>query len=824
MPNLLFIAEKPSLAEAIARARGTILGVRPSKGPKAWTVGDDAVTWLFGHMYELANPDEYDARFKQWRIDDLPILPDRWRRVPHKDKADHLSAIKALLKSSKTVVNAGDAEREGQLLVDELLEEMGWDPFSASTKRIWVSSMAEKDMVAAINSIFPNADKRNLSVAAVLRQRADWLHGLNMTRLYTILARRSGADMLISVGRVQTPTLKLVVDRDREIEKFKPTDHYLPNGLFRHANGTFRADWIIPDDHEGLDHEGRLVDRKVADAIAAKIAGKTGKVESFASTPKTKAPPLPYSLSALQQECSTKLGLTAQQTLEVAQALYETHKATTYPRSDSRHLPTTILKEEAPGIMQALKAAPGIGDAAQKADMKIRSKAWDDSKVTDHHGIIPTSEFTAAKLERMSPVERRVFEMIAKAFVAQFYPDFAWKSLTAIVQVEGERFKGTGRQVTAQGWKAVYGAEEADDEDDKEADQAVPTMAKGDPVTAEKGEVASKRTQPPAYFTDGTLIAAMTNVHKFVTDPEVKKRLKENDGIGTEATRASIIETLLKRKFLERKGKTKLMSTQQGRSVIDALPEDVTSPGMTAIWEAQLSKIARGEADPQNFTDILVKTLSRTIMRGKESSVTIKGASIEPLEGHGQTCPKCGKGQLLTRVVQKGEQKGKRFLSCNAWKKDDPNSCDYSAWPESGPRKPVKPMEGDGQQCPKCGKGRLVTRAIGKGDNKGKTFLSCDNWRKGDPMSCDYVKWPEDKVKPMDGHGAQCPQCGKGTMVTKLIGKGDNKGKTFLSCNAYPECKHSVFPDSTRGDRRPNGSPKAPTLGLAGLSRKPGRR
>lgn len=823
MPNHLFIAEKPSLAEAIAKARATILGVKATKGQGSWTVGEDSVTWLFGHMYELANPDEYDARFKSWKMEDLPIVPDKWRRSPHKDKSSHLSIIRGLLKSSKTVINAGDAEREGQLLVDELLEEMGWDPFSARTKRIWVSSMAEKDMIAAINSIFPNKDKQNLSIAAVLRQRADWLHGLNLTRLYTILARNSGANMLISVGRVQTPTLKLVVDRDREIEKFKPTDHYLPSGMFRHANGAFRADWIIPEDHAGVDSEGRLVDRKVAEAVVAKIAGKTGKVESFSSSNKSKAPPLPYSLSALQLECSSKLGLTAQQTLETAQALYETHKATTYPRSDSRHLPVTILKDEAPGIMAALKGAPGIGEAAQKADMKIKSKAWDDSKVTDHHGIIPTSEFSAAKLDRMSPTERKVFEMIAKAFVAQFYPDFTWKSLAAVVAVEGERFKATGRQVTANGWKAVYGAEADDDDDDKEADQALPTMAKSDPVTAEKGDVVSKRTQPPAHFNDGTLIAAMTNVHKFVTDPEVKKRLKENDGIGTEATRANIIETLLKRSFLSRMGKTKLVSTQEGRSVVDALPDDVTSPGMTAIWEAQLSKIARGEASEQQFTDVLLKTLSRTITRGKEGSVSIKGVSIEPLEGHGQTCPQCGKGQLSTRLVQKGEHKGKRFLSCNAWKKDDPNSCSYSAWPDSGPRKPVKAMDGDGQSCPKCGKGKLVTRAIAKGDNKGKTFLACDNWTKGDPKSCDYVRWPEEKAKPMDGHGLACTVCGKGRMVTKTIGKGDNKGKTFLSCDAYPECKNSVFPENLKGGGGGDKSRQRPAGGgLTGLTRRPG--
>lgn len=806
MPEYLYIAEKPSLAEALAKARASILGVKARRGQGAWIVGDDAVTWLFGHMYELANPDEYDPSLKQWKMEHLPIIPDKWRRSPHRDKAAHLKIIKDLLKNSKIVVNAGDAEREGQLLVDELLEEMGWDPFSPKTKRVWVSSMAEKDVIKAINEQFPNIEKKNLYTAAVLRQRADWLHGLNLTRMYTILARNSGANMLISVGRVQTPTLKLVVDRDREIENFKPVDHYLPSGIFKHDNGSFRADYIIPSDCDGLDSEGRLIDKKVAEAVGLKISGKTGKITEFTTTVKSKSPPLPYSLSALQSECSSKLGLTAQQTLEVAQSLYETHKATTYPRSDSRYLPMTILKDEAPGIMAALASTPGVDASAQKADLKIRSKAWNDSKVTDHHGIIPTSEFSAAKLAKMTPIERKVFELIAKAFIAQFYPDQTWKSVMAKLLVEGEAFRATGRIPISNGWRVVYGAEEDDgDEEERETDQSLPNMVKGDPVLAEKGDVTAKRTTPPARFNDGTLIAAMTNIHRFVSDPEVKKRLRENDGIGTEATRANIIETLLKRKFLERKGKTNLTSTKQGRSVIDALDADVTSPGLTAIWEAQLQKISRGEASEVQFTDVLLKSLRSMIDKGKNKTVTIKGASIEPLEGHGEVCPSCGVGKMVTRMVSRGDHKGKKFLFCNAYDRDNPDSCKHSIWPNS-PRKEVKPIEGHGEVCPQCNKGKLVTREVLKGAHKGKKFLSCDAWSKDNPNSCNYSRWPQ--VEQVEGHGQTCTKCNKGTMVTRLIGKGDNKGKTFLACNSYPQCDHTIFPDSMKRKNFSSGSGK----------------
>jgi DNA topoisomerase-3 len=779
LPDHLFIAEKPSLAEVIAKARAEQLGVSASKGNGSWTVGPDSVTWLFGHMYELANPDEYDEGLKRWQMSTLPIIPDKWKRKAHKDKQPHLAMIKGLMSKTNTVVNVGDAEREGQLLVDELLEEMGWNPFSEKTKRVWVSSFAQKDLLAALDGMFPNKDKENLSKAATMRQRADWLHGINMTRLYTILARTSGADMLVSVGRVQSPTLKIVVDRDREIEAFKPTDHYLPNGMFKHANGSFRADWVIPDDYEGLDPSGRLVDKSVADKIAVKIVGKTGKIQSFASNNKSRQPPLPYSLSALQTDCSQKLGLTAAQTLEVAQALYEKHKATTYPRSDSRYLPKSILTDEAPGIMTALASTPGLDSIAQKADLRLKSPAWNDSKVSDHHGIIPTGEFDASKLANMSPMERKVFELIAKAFISQFYADFTWKSLVATLTVEGETFKGTGRQITNQGWKVVYGAEEEEDEEEEDK-QVIPTMSKGDGVTVEKSDISAKRTKPPAHFTDGTLIAAMTNIHRFVQDPEVKRRLKESDGIGTEATRANIIETLLhpSRKFLERKGKTKIVSSKAGQSIIDVLPKELTDPGMTAIWEAQLTKISQGEASDDQFSDILVKTLHRLVQRGKEGGGVKVAGSIEPLAGHGETCPSCGRGQMITRKLTKGDNKGQRFLACNAWSKDDPNSCRHAIWPDDAKKANVKPMPGDGEACPKCGQGRMITRM----SRNNKRFMSCSAWKKDDPKSCNHVVWDDaGETDKMPGDGQTCTKCNKGIMRTRKT----KAGKRFLSCDAW---------------------------------------
>lgn len=830
MLNYLFIAEKPSLAKEIAEARAEQKGIKAVKSNGYWSVGDDAVTWLFGHMYEQAPPQAYDPKYEKWNLDDLPIIPEKWKLLVSKDKKDHISGIKTLLQQAKFVVNAGDAAREGQLLVDEVLIENKWNPFDEKTFRLWVRSVARKDLLDALNSMLPNSEKQFLYNSAICRQRADWLHGMNLSRLYTIKARQSGAEQVVSVGRVQTPTLKIVVDRDREIDNFKPVDHYLPAAIFVHENGKFQATWIIPEDCEGLDSEGRLIDPQVAKKVVDRILGKTGKVESFKSTDKSTAPPLPYSLSALQTECSAKFGLSAQETLDVAQRLYEQHKVTTYPRSDSRHLPLSILKDEAPQIMNNLKKVDGIiGEAASKSNMMLKSSAWDDSKVSDHHGIIPTVEATASKISQITGVDRKVFDLIAKAFISQFYPAMRYKSLSAVVGVNADRFKASGRSIVDLGWKTVYGAE-ADDSADEEDNQTLPVMKNNDPVSIQGSEVQSKRTTPPPRFTDGTLIAAMTNIHRFVSDSEIKKKLKENDGLGTEATRASIIETLIRRNFLTRKGKNQLISSDVGKSVIDVLPDPIVDPGLTAIWESYLDQVSKGSLSPEKFLAGQIQSLTKRIMEGKDASIKIKGAkpSVPPIEGHGTKCPKCGSGELLTRMIQKGEHKGKKYLSCT--RRPD---CDYIQWPKPN----IKPIEGHGETCPTCKQGKLVTREIMKGDNKGKKFLSCDRYpeckhsqwpqpkavdghgkkcpkcHEGELVTrqsktgktflscnkypaCDHSEWPQEKIPPLSGDGELCSVCGKGHMVTKVVQKGEHKGKKFLSCNAYPDCKNTIWPEN----------------------------
>lgn len=796
----LFIAEKPSLAGEIAKTRAKQMGVQATKGQSHWTVGDDAVTWVIGHFYDTAPPDFYDAKYKNWSLGDLPIIPSRWKILPKSEHAGQLRSIQQLLKQARKIVNLGDPEREGQLLIDELLVESGKNPFGDDVLRLWVQDLSEGKKLEALQTMFPNAQKQGLYEAAVGRQRADWLLGMNMTRLYTGLARKAGMSQgAVSVGRVQTPTLRLVVDRDREIAKFKAVDHYLPSGLFVHADGKFKASWIIPADHEGLDPDGRLIDKGVAGAIAQKVAGKTGSIESFEVKAKSKSPPLAFSLSSLQKELSAKYSFTLDKSLELAQSLYE-KKLTSYPRTDSDYLPTGILKEDAPGIMANLGKVDAYAVLAQNADLKLKSPAWNDAKVSDHYGIIPTSEASAGAISALSGDERKVFDIIAKRFIAQFYPDHRWNSTTVIVAIEGERFKGTGRIVTEKGWKTVYetATEKLEKEEDEDEDeQTLPKMSKGDGVKAETVGLDSKRTSPPAHFTDGTLVDAMKSIHRFVKDSEVKKLLKEHSGIGTEATRANILKGLIEqRKFLARKGKY-VISTPVGQSVIDMVAEEVKDPALTAVWEEQLERVNKRELPLDSFVADLAREVSRMVeaMRG----ATVKMAGTKTLPGHGDLCPNCGKGHLTTRTAQTGKLKGKSWLSCDAYDKDDANSCKYAKWPDDG-GKPIEKLEGDGKLCPKCGVGHMVTRAVREGASKGKRFLSCDAYDKANPSSCRHSEWEQQQVEPLPGHGGVCPSCKKGVLETKIVMKeGPNKGKRFLLCTEFKRdvpgaCQHFDFP------------------------------
>lgn len=592
----LFIAEKPSLGKAIAAQL-------PGQKKAARThivCGNVTVTWAFGHLFELAEPDHYLAATvptngsgkKKWRLEDLPIMPQAWQKIPKATAKDQLAAIKALLKDASEVVNAGDPDREGQLLIDEILDALKW---RGPTKRIWLAALDPASVQKALASLKDNKAYAPLRDAAEARSRADWLVGMNLTRAYTLKSNGAG---VVSVGRVQTPTLALVVRRDAEIEAFVPVQYYVPSVTFHHSNGEYKATWKSSENAPGLDAEGRLINLPTAQAIINAVAGQTGKIASFESTDGQDLPPLPFTLSKLQAAASAKHGLSAQDTLNAAQSLYEVHKLTSYPRTDCPYLPESQLTD-ARLILDAIATVnPACAPLAQSADLSLKSTAWNDKKIGAHHGIVPTSH-DQVSVDALSEAERQVYELIVKAYICQFYPPHAFTKTVTVTDCGGHQWLARGRVIKTIGWRSVM---QPDKEKDEEEAQVLPLMKVGDPVVWVSGTIDHRVTKPPARYTDGTLIAAMSSVHKLVTDPKIKARLKETSGLGTEATRANILETLVKREFIERKGK-QILSTERGRLLVAALPPVLTDPGVTGLWEDALSEVAAGTRSLADFED-----------------------------------------------------------------------------------------------------------------------------------------------------------------------------------------------------------------------------
>lgn len=792
----LYIAEKPSLGKAIADAVATLRGGSVSKGDGCLTVGDDVITWTRGHAFENAPPQHYNAAYASWNLASLPIIPPRWDYVARDDMGSFIRVIDRCLKQNpREIINVGDAEREGQLIIDEILQKYGIDPFSDRIKRVWIQSMTDAAIVKAVDGAFPNAEKRSLSHAAVARQRADWLHGLNSTRCFAVLVQDAGVrDVKVRVGRVQTPTLKIVVDRDREIENFKAVDHFVPSIQFRHQNGTFKAAWVMPEDTAGQDSEGRLVDKAVAQAVIQRVTGQQGTIRDLQKTPKTTPPPLAFSLGSLQKACFRKFGMQLSQTDETIQSLYE-KKLTSYPRTDSDYLPTSLLAEEAPGIIANLAGVGELAEMAGAANLKLKSPVWNDAKVTDHYGIVPTTEASADKIAGLTPIEKRVFMLVAKTFIAQFHPDYRYESTTVMVGVDGglpseDRFKATGKRVVDQGWKRVFGAESDDEEDgkDEEEEGTLPAMAKGDDVRVEAGDLGPKRTKPPAYFDDASLVDAMMAIHRFVTDPGIKQRLKESSGIGTPATRKSIIEKLIAVGHLVRKPKGKksiIVSTKLGRDLIDLLPKAITSPDLTAFWESHLEKVKEGEITLDSFMNTQIDAIRKVIETAKTGGINVGKMGLEPLPGHGETCQACNKGKLKTSPWPFDDAyKGKRYLRCDNYDKNaKETSCRYMTRPEGYKERPKLP--GEGGPCPSCGKGLLKGGQVNKkGPNLGRPFLICSEADFQKPTSCQHFAWGD--VAPREAspeEGKPCPDCGKGKLRGGTINKdGPNKGRTYLTC------------------------------------------
>ncbi|NJB68109.1 DNA topoisomerase-3 [Desulfobaculum xiamenense] len=598
MARTLIVAEKPSVAREIAK----VLGVNSRRGDGYLADARHVVTWAVGHLVNIAEPEEQDPAWAgRWSMNQLPMIPRKFKLAVLESSARQFAVVRSLMNADdvEEVINATDAGREGELIFRRIYLMAGC---SKPIRRLWANDMTEQGLRRALEGTVPGEKKRNLGLAAFARAEADWLIGMNYSRLFTLKDRQ-----LITVGRVQTPVLRLLVDRRREIENFTVQDYWTVEATMEREGESFSATWHRPPEFR----ETRVDVEAEASAIADKCRGREGVVDSTKSQQRQQAAPLPFDLTTLQREANSRYGLSAKDTLTIAQALYEQKKLLTYPRTDSRYLTTDLFAECLSHLRAVYHLFPDIaadaatriteaGDAGAK-----RFACVNDKKVSDHHAIIPTAR--KADRNALSENEWRVYEMVCRRFIAAFLPPVKFAASTVWVVVEEERFKATGKVFSDRGWLAAEPWRTA-------ADNPLPRLRKGSRVTVTELESRKHQTKPPAHYTDASLLAAMETAGKLVDDEELREAMKER-GLGTPATRAQIIETLLSRKYVEKDGK-KLVATDTGCHAVDLISAhlpDVTSAELTGDWEKKLGDIERGSFSYGEFMQAVRESVWRNV-------------------------------------------------------------------------------------------------------------------------------------------------------------------------------------------------------------------
>ena len=632
MTRCLYIAEKPSLGRAIAAVLPP-----PHRNHSGYIeVGNgDIVTWCIGHLLEQVEPDAYDPKYKKWNMNDLPIIPTQWQLVPRAAAKQQLAVIKQWIHQVDHIVHAGDPDREGQLLVDEVIDHLNVSKEKKlAIQRLLISDLNPAAVKRALQNMRSNREFIPLSISALARSRADWLYGMNMSRAYTLLGQRGGYRGVLSVGRVQTPVLGLVVRRDDDIAQFIPKPFYEVFANIPYEENTIQARWQPSESCEPWqDAEGRLLNRKLCENVVERITNQPAIVTESERKESKQAAPLPYSLSALQIDAAKRFGLSASDVLSICQKLYETHKVITYPRSDSRHLPTEHY-QQASSVLAAIEhVAPELRSGVQQCDALHRSKAWNDKKIEAHHAIIPTPK--KMNSQSLSVQELKVYQLIARQYLMQFYPAAVYCEAKLVFTINGGQFLAKGRQLMSAGWRALLGKEDANDAQmlmDK-----VPPLTEGTELLCVGGDIKDKMTEPPKPFSEATLLQAMTGIARFVADMSLKKILRETDGLGTEATRAGIIELLFKRQLLVREGKT-IHATPAGKGLIYALPDEARYPDMTARWEHQLQAMTEKKQSYQPFMHLLTTQLCEVINKAKFGGIPESLRQLPAIEPSKKKC------------------------------------------------------------------------------------------------------------------------------------------------------------------------------------------
>ncbi len=572
MGMICVLAEKPSVARDIARVLGANT---PGKG--CLKGGGYVVTWAVGHLVTQVNPEEIDARWKTWRQDTLPMLPENIPLKVIAQSRDQFQCVKTILNAPQvdSVICATDAGREGELIFRRIYQMAGCrKPF----RRLWISSMTEEAIAEGFANLRDGADYDGLYASALCRSDADWLVGMNGSRAFTLRY-----DSLLSVGRVQTPTLSILVKRALEIRNFVPENYWEVQADF----GGYRGTWI---DKEG---KTRIPDEKTAKEIVSAVTGREGEVLEVSTERKRVPPPLLYDLTTLQREANARYGFTAQKTLNLAQALYEKYKLLTYPRTDSRYL-SHDMRPKVQGILKGMPEPLRALVLSPDKAVDPGKRVYDDAKLTDHHAIIPTGRRPGT----LTADEQKLYEMVARQLIAAFYPDMEYDAMSAVTGVGEHKFLSRGRAVIAQGWQAANPPLRSKPKKGEE-EQALPQLQKGQRVPVKSAKAVAKKTTPPSPYTENTLLAAMENAGKFVENEELRRQMKER-GLGTPATRAAIIERLIAVDYVRREKKA-LIPTDKGIRLIAVAPEQLSSPETTGRWEKGLSDIAAGKMDPNRF-------------------------------------------------------------------------------------------------------------------------------------------------------------------------------------------------------------------------------
>lgn len=642
MGKRLIITEKPSVARDIARALGKFADRKEYLENEEYRI-----TWALGHLVGLAEPEDYDERFKRWDLELLPIIPEVFRLKPLEKMEKRLEVIRALAEAEDTeaLINACDAGREGELIFRYIYEFLG---LQKPVFRLWLSSMTREAIQEAFAQLKPASEYELLAQAAKCRSEGDWLVGINGSRAFTARYR-----LLLSVGRVQTPTLAILVHREREIQNFRPTPYWEVFARFRYGDLEYVGKW------QG--ESGRLFEKEKVELLLEKLDKKPGKVVEFSEHETQEAHPLLYDLTELQRDANKLFGYSAQQTLDIAQRLYEHYKLITYPRTDSRYLSEDLLGQVEKSI--AMLARCGFAEFTQGLVPKeaLRDKrVFDRSKVTDHHAIIPTGE--DIRWEVLKESERKVMDLVVRRFLAAFYPAATWMHRTIKTEVAGEVFVSKAKVLAQAGWRVLYPREE---------EAFLPAVPRGELVEVVKVWSEEKETKAPPRYTEATLLAAMEGAGRFVEDEELREILKES-GIGTPATRAAIIERLIEVGYVERDGKT-LVPTPKGMELVrlvESIPiPELASPQLTGEWEKKLNLIQRGQFTRELFMEG-IKELTRGIVEKVKSQAPedVRGAKSRMM-GSGNpvgACPLCG-----APVYE-----NKKAFNCSRWKE----GCPFTVW------------------------------------------------------------------------------------------------------------------------------------------------